>query len=114
MVLASLKMINLVLRFMLELSALTIYGYWGYKTGGSPIIKVGLAFIIPAAVAISWGLFGAPKADLLLSGFTHLSFEMLIFLLPSILLLNQGKTKYALIYGIIVILNRILLFIWRQ
>ncbi len=57
-----LKMLNLGLRFFLELCVLVIFGYWGYKTGGSSIwMKLVLGIGSPILFAIVWGIFLAPK-----------------------------------------------------
>jgi Protein of unknown function (DUF2568) len=40
---------NLPLRFLLELCALGALGYWGFKTGGALVAKVGLGIGAPLA-----------------------------------------------------------------
>ncbi len=37
------KLINIGIRFLLELSILAILGYWGFRTGGQTLTKVLLA-----------------------------------------------------------------------
>ena len=34
------KLINIGIRFLLELSILAILGYWGFRTGGQTLTKV--------------------------------------------------------------------------
>ncbi|MBS4193052.1 YrdB family protein [Bacillus sp. FJAT-49705] len=114
MLLSSFKLANLSLRFILELCVLTVYGYWGFKIGGPRVMMWILAFLIPFVIAIIWGLFGSPKASIQLSGSAHFLLEMFIFLTPVVLLLSQGKVKLAWIYGIIVVINKILLYVWEQ
>ena len=114
MLLESIKLVNVILRFLLELFGLYIYGYWGYKMGTTAIIKWGLAAGIPVMIALVWGLFGSPKATFQLSGLSHLLLEICIFLLPVALLINLGKVQLAGFYGIIVIVNRILMYVWEQ
>jgi hypothetical protein len=48
---------NLALRFLLELCALGALGYWGFKTGGGLIAKIGLGIGAPLVAAVVWGTF---------------------------------------------------------
>ena len=52
---------NLVLRFLLELSALAATAYWGFSTT-SGVTQWVLGLGAPALVAVVWGLFVSPKA----------------------------------------------------
>ena len=114
MLIESLKLVNVILRFLLELFGLFIYGYWGYKIGATVVMKWGLATGIPLIIAMVWGLFGSPKAAFSLSGFPHLLLEIGIFLIPIALLISLGKVQLAWFYGVIVIVNRILMYVWEQ
>ncbi|MBK3494726.1 YrdB family protein [Viridibacillus sp. YIM B01967] len=107
-------MLNLLLRFILELCALAVYSYWGFRIGNTNIMKGILSIVIPLGIAIIWGIFGSPKADIQLLAPLHLLLEFCIFLMPILLLLNLKKVELAWIYGSIVILNRILMFFWDQ
>jgi hypothetical protein len=42
---------NLALRFLLELCALGALGYWGFKTGGGLVAKIGLGIGVPLVAA---------------------------------------------------------------
>ncbi len=114
MLLESIKVVNVILRFLLELIGLTVYGYWGYKMGMTAIMRWGFAAGIPFMIAVVWGLFGSPKAIFQLSGLPLLLLEICIFLLPVALLINLGKVQIAWFYGIIVIVNRTLMNVWEQ
>ncbi|MEH7346392.1 YrdB family protein [Bacillus sp. JJ1532] len=114
MLLESIKVVNIILRFLLELFGLSVYGYWGYKMGTTSIMRWGLAAGIPIMIALVWGLFGSPKATFQLSGISHLLLEIGIFLIPVVLLISLGKVQLAWVYGIIVVVNRILMYLWEQ
>jgi Protein of unknown function (DUF2568) len=43
---------NLAVRFLLELGALAAVGYWGARTGRTPVSKVLLAAGLPLTVAV--------------------------------------------------------------
>jgi hypothetical protein len=53
---------TLALRFLLELCALGALGYWGFKTGGGALAKVGLGLGVPLVAAVVWGTFVAQGA----------------------------------------------------
>lgn len=108
------KLINLGLRFIIEICALVVYGYWGFKIGNTRFMKGLLCIMIPVGIAVVWGVFGSPKASIQLSEPLHLVLEILIFLVPVGLLLSLNEIKLAIGYGSIVIINRILMYIWGQ
>lgn len=49
---AVIKLLNLALRFVLELCALAALAYWGYQAGKGPISKIGLGASIPLLAAL--------------------------------------------------------------
>jgi hypothetical protein len=98
-----LKSINLGVRFLLELCMLVAVGYWGFKTGSGWFLKILLGIGAPLLIAVIWGMFVAPKATYPLHGFVLLALEMVLF-------------GYVLAWGfaVIVVINRILMFVWGQ
>lgn len=61
---AFLQVINLAVRFLLELCVLAAYGYWGFHTGGSALLRWLLGLGIPVVVAVLWGGLGGPRSSL--------------------------------------------------
>ncbi|AXN38500.1 DUF2568 domain-containing protein [Peribacillus butanolivorans] len=112
--LSVLQMVNLSARFLLEIFALAVYGYWGFKVGNTSIMKVFFSIVIPIGIAILWGAFGSPKASIQLSAQLHLLLEALIFLVPAGLLLSLKNVKLAWFYGFAVIVNRIFMMLLDQ
>ena len=110
----ALKAINLGIRFLLEIMVLVILGYWGFHVSQGTIIKILLGIGTPLLAAVIWGMFGAPKAPYVLSGFSFLILEIVIFGLPAVALFNTEKQSLALLYGLIVVVNLFLLKIWHQ
>jgi hypothetical protein len=108
------KYANLVLRFLLELCALFALGYWGFHTGKSLILKIVLAFGAPLIVAVVWGIFGSPGAPVKLSAPLHLLLELMVFGLPIVALYAAGKPGLSFVFGLVVIINRSLMYIWKQ
>ncbi|WP_223589578.1 YrdB family protein [Neobacillus bataviensis] len=110
----ALKDINLGIRFLLEIMVLVILGYWGFHVSQGTIIKILLGFGTPLLAAVIWGMFGAPKAPFTLSGFSFLVLEIIIFGLPAVALFFAEKQTLAFIYGLIVVVNLVLMKIWHQ
>jgi hypothetical protein len=105
---------NLGIRFALEICALLIYGYWGYKAGSNSSMKIVIAVGVVLAVAVLWGTFGSPNAPIRLSPMNHLLFEGVVFGLPILLLVVVHNHSLAIVYGIVVVLNRIFMYVWDQ
>ena len=111
---SALKSLNLAIRFLLELCVLTAVGYWGFKTGSGWFVKILLGIGAPLVIAVIWGTFGAPKANMQLRGVMLLGLEIIVF--GSGVAALYATKNYPLAWGFaaIVIVNRILLFIWGQ
>jgi hypothetical protein len=109
-----LQNLNLALRFSLEICGLIALGYWGFHTGNGKLLKVLLGIGTPLFIAVIWGVFGSPKAVYKVSMPLQLVLELLVFGLPAIALYFAGKPQLAWIYAIIVIINRLLMFMWKQ
>ncbi|MEH7308638.1 YrdB family protein [Neobacillus drentensis] len=109
-----LKLFNIGVRFLLEILVLIILGFWGFKVSQGTILKIIVGIGLPLLIAVIWGLFGAPKATYLLSGFPFLLLEIVVFGLPVIALLSLEKQALAFIYGLITVINLVLMKIWDQ
>jgi hypothetical protein len=104
-----LEMMNIGLRFLIELIGLVVYGYWGIRVGNTAIQKGILCILVPLFVAIIWAFFGSPNANITLPTTAHFLVEMFIFLLLVVLLMNVSKIGFAYVFGGIFIVNKILL-----
>ena len=109
-----LKSINLAVRFLLELCLLVTVGYWGFKTGSGWFLKSLLGIGAPLLVAVIWGTIVAPKAAYPLHGFMLLTLEAILFGAGIVALFATKNYSLAWSFAVIVIINRILLFAWRQ
>ncbi|TCS75135.1 YrdB family protein [Effusibacillus lacus] len=105
---------NLVLRFLLELFALVAFGYWGFKIGRGMIVKIGIGIGAPLLAALVWGMFGSPGAPMPVSGLLHLILELTIFGLATAALYTSGHPAMAAIFGLTVVINRLLMYVWGQ
>ncbi|PLS02161.1 YrdB family protein [Neobacillus cucumis] len=108
------KQTNLGVRFLLEIIALAVLGYWGFKTQQGTILKIVLGIGTPLLLAVIWGVFGAPKAPFVLSGLPFLFLEIFVFGLPFTALILMEKTTLASLYGVMVILNLVFMKLWDQ
>uniref|UniRef100_A0A7C4KZ84 DUF2568 domain-containing protein n=1 Tax=Bellilinea caldifistulae TaxID=360411 RepID=A0A7C4KZ84_9CHLR len=108
------KMVNLSVRFLLEICILIILGFWGLKTGQTPLMKFLLGLGSPLLFAVVWGTFLAPKSSLRLSEPWLFLAELVIFGLSGWALYSMGKTNLTIAFGSIYILNKILMILWRQ
>ena len=108
------KTANLALRFLLELSLLAAFGYWGFRTGPSPVMKVVLGIGLPILVAVIWGVFLAPASARRLADPARLIVELVIFGAAVAALYSAGQPYMALALGLVYVVNRVLLSIWKQ
>jgi hypothetical protein len=89
-------------------------GYWGFKTGAGWVLKILLGIGAPLLIAVIWGTFGAPKAPYHLSGLALFALEVIVFGSGVAALFATKNHALAWIFAVIVIINRILMFVWRQ
>lgn len=103
--------INLAVRFLLELSALGIMGYWGWMQGEG-VFRFVLAIGIPIMAAVAWGIFAVPddpsrsgQAPVPVPGAVRLALELAILGFAAWALYSTGHTLLSLIYGAIVVVH---------
>lgn len=97
--------INLGFRFLLEMTALFIYGYWGWHASTGPLRYL-LTLGLPLVAAVLWGTFRVPgdssssgKAPIPIPGFLRLFLELVIFSLAVFLLITSGKEGLGWIFA---------------
>jgi len=105
--------INLTVRFLLELTALIVFGIWGWKQGDGWLRFV-LALGIPIILAAAWGIFAVPEdpsrsgaAPVPIPGIVRLLLELAFFAFATWCLKELEFTKASIIFGIIVIIHYI-------
>ena len=109
-----LKLLNIGLRFLLELCILVIFGYWGFKTGHNALVEFLLGLGAPILFAVIWGIFLAPKSSRRLDEPWLFLLELVLFGLTCWALYSTGKVDLTVAFGGVYILNKILMVIWRQ
>ena len=106
--------INLGVRFLLELAALIIFGFWGWSISGGGLRFV-LAILFPVLAAILWGTFAviddpsrSGKAPVPVPGLIRLILEILFFTLAAIAFFQIGNQNYAWIFTGAVVIHYLL------
>jgi hypothetical protein len=108
------KGINLAVRFLLELCMLAAVGYWGFKTQSGWGMRLMLGIGLPLLIAVVWGLFVAPRAVYPLSGLPHLVLALILLGLGAVALFASGHPTLGWVYAIILIVNQLLMILWKQ
>jgi hypothetical protein len=109
-----LKGINLAVRFLLELCMLAAVGYWGFETQSGWAMKLILGIGLPLLIAVIWGLFVAPRAIYPLSGIPHLVLALILLGSGAVALFASGNSTLGWVYAITLIVNQVLLVVWKQ
>lgn len=109
-----LKYANLALRFLLEICALAALGYWGFNIKRRLIIKFALGVGAPLLAAVVWGMFVAPYSSYSSHKLLKLFLEVFILGSAAVALYFSEQPYKAMVFGVLVIVNRILMHIWGQ
>lgn len=110
----ALKGINLAVRFLLELCTLAVVGYWGFQTQSGWGMKLMLGIGLPLLIAVVWGLFMAPRAIYPLSGIPHLILGLILLGFGAVASFATGHPTLGWVYAIVLIVNQVLLILWKQ
>ena len=106
--------INLVFRFLLELTALATFGVWGWEAGEG-FGRFIFAFGIPVIGAVVWGIFAVPndpsrsgKAPIPVHGILRLIIELVIFAVAIWMLFNMDSLLLGRLLGVAVVTHYLL------
>ena len=105
---------NLVVRFLLELCALTALGFWGAQTGGRTLTKIALATAAVLVAAAAWALVVAPNAPLDAGPVLRWAVELAVFAAATGSLVAGGHPRYAVALAVVYLVNRVLMAVWDQ
>ena len=109
-----LQLVNLALKFILELCALACVAYWGFQQSDQLPPRVLFGAAAAVLFAIGWGVFLAPTAH---SGLDLVSKNIVggaVLLLAAVALAATGQRTPALVYAVAIIINAALLFAFRD
>lgn len=100
--------INLLVRFLLEISALIALGAWGLQEGDG-FMRFALGIGVPLVAATFWGTFRVPndpgKAPIAVPGYIRLIYEIIFFGFAIWALFNIGYTTVGWIFLIITFIH---------
>ena len=109
-----LKSLNLLVRFILELCMLAAVGYWGFTTQSGWAMRIILGIGLPVLLILIWSLFMAPRALYPLHGISHVILSLILLGSGAVALFASGQTGLGWIYAITLIVNQVLLIVWKQ
>lgn len=103
--------INLVLRFALEMAAITSVGIWGWKQSDNWLQFV-FAVGLPILLAAVWGTFAVPEdpsrsgsAPVVIPGFLRLIIELLIFVVATFALRDIELTNLSWMFAVVTVIH---------
>ena len=111
---ATLRLINLAVRFVLELASLAAFAYWGWTLRVSTPLRVAAAIALPLLVGIFWGLFVAPRARMPTGRLGQAALGLLVFLLAAAALYSRGHSSGAVVFALIALASSLLLYALPQ
>jgi hypothetical protein len=106
--------INLALRFLLELCGLAAFAYWGFQSGSEAWARLVLTIGAPLCMGIVWGLFVAPRAAVKLAEPARFMLGPAILCLSAVALAGAGQRTLAVAFAAIIVINAVLLAVWKQ
>jgi uncharacterized protein DUF2568 len=104
---------NLVLRFLLELTALAAASYWGFATA-SGVTQWILGLGAPLAVAIVWGLFVSPKAAIEVPRPVRFAIELLVWAAAAVALAAADQVVLGIAFAAVSLLSGTLNYVWAR
>jgi hypothetical protein len=108
------KSLNIGLAFFLELAMLVAFGYWGFQTSDSTLVKILFGIGVPVVVIVIWGLFLAPRSTRRLRDPWLPLLKIVLFGAASLALISAGQPTWGLILGVIALVNIVLAWVWKQ
>ena len=103
------RAVNDVLRFLLELAALSGLTIWGWYTGPTGV-NIVLAIGAPAVAAAVWGAFVAPKASRHPGDPWRLLLELAVFGSGTLAFAAAGAGWVAIVVGVLAALHLVATF----
>ncbi|MCP3756585.1 YrdB family protein [Streptomyces sp. TBY4] len=101
------------LAFLLELLALGLLAWWGWTRDIGRLGSIALAVAAPAAAAVLWGMFAAPKARYAVPLAAQLGVKAVVFGAAALALLALGQRLPSLWFTVIVVANTALATYYR-
>jgi len=107
----ALHLLNLGLRFGLELCLLAALAYWGFQLEQGWLLRLVATAGGPLLVALVWGTFVAPKASRPLQDPWRFALEIVLFGLGAVALVAAQRPAWGVALLLIFLANRLLLML---
>ena len=111
---AALRVINLGVRFLLELAALAIAAYWGATLQTSVERRWAVALVLPLAIAFVWGAFVSPKARFPTGRLGRAGLGLVVFLAAAAALFDRGHVVSAQAFASVALVSSLLVYALPQ
>jgi hypothetical protein len=111
---AALRVINLGVRFFLEIAALATFAYWGATLPASALIRIAAAVALPLTVAGFWGLFIAPKARIPTGRLGRAGLGLIVFLAAAAALFTRSHGALAQAFAAVAIISSLVVYALPQ
>lgn len=98
-------MANELLAFLVELAALVLLTWWGYRAGDGGFVGVVVAVVVLAAAVTLWALFAAPRARFRVGLAGVLAVKALVLLGSAVALYALGHRVAGAVWAAVVVVN---------
>ena len=105
---------NLLLRFLLELSALSALGYGGWRLGGGTLTRLLLSAGAVGVATAAWMLWVAPGSSADVAPVVRWTVEIAVFAAAVVALVGGGRSRPAILLAVAYAVNRALMAAWDQ
>lgn len=105
------RVINLAVRFCLEVAALAAVAYWAVHVDAPRPLRIILAIFTPIVVAIFWGLFVAPKARFSTGRIGQVWLGLVVFLAAAVALAARGQFALGVVFACTAVVSSALLYL---
>ena len=107
-------MANLVLRFIVEITAYAALGYWGAGNHSPLVVRVALAIFTPLAAMVLWSLLLAPKARWRLRDPMAIVSELAVFAGAAVALGVSGPVWLSEVFIVVAVVNTLLVRVFER
>lgn len=99
----------LTIRFVLELAAIGVVGWWGFALDSPAVVRVIAGLAAPLVVIVVWGVVVSPRARFGNPGWRREIVEALVWLTAVGTLVEMGHPVLAGLFALLVLADRIAL-----
>ena len=103
---------NLALRFLIEVAALAIFAYWGWKAGNGAV-RWAIAVGAVAAAVVVWALFVSEDPTISIPRSLQFVIELGVWAAAGAALYAAGHARLAMAFLGIAIASGVLNYVWE-